>query len=72
LLAPYAEIGFARSPDGRLKLLDGHRRRDVDPDMEADVETLGRSPHHATVVGLSPEAASHLLTPTIANPAKKP
>jgi hypothetical protein len=36
------------------------------------VRTSGRSPHHATVVGLSPEDASRLLTPTIANPAKKP
>lgn len=40
LLALYQEVGFARSllpyelPDGRLKLLDGHLRRDLDPDME--------------------------------------
>jgi len=36
------------------------------------VRTSGRSPYHATLVGLSPEEASRLLTPTIANPAKKP
>lgn len=36
------------------------------------VRTSGRSPHHATLVGLSPEEASRLLTPTIPNPAKKP
>jgi hypothetical protein len=36
------------------------------------VRTSGRSPHHATVVGLSPEEASRLLTPPIPNPAKKP
>src|SRR5712691_1521128 len=42
----YARVGFARSllayelPDGRLKLLDGHLRRDLDPDMEVDVEVL--------------------------------
>src|SRR5438093_6884509 len=36
------------------------------------VRTSGRSPHHATVVGLSPEEASRLLTPTLPNPAKKP
>lgn len=35
------------------------------------VRTSGRSPHHATLVGLSPEQASRLLTPTIPNPAKK-
>lgn len=34
--------------------------------------TSGRSPHHATVVGLGPEEASRLLTPTIAKPAKQP
>jgi hypothetical protein len=27
--------------------------------------------HHATVTGLTPEQLSHLLTPTIANPAKR-
>jgi hypothetical protein len=37
LAALYAEVGFARSllayelPDGRLKLIDGHLRRDMDP-----------------------------------------
>src|SRR5262252_1222526 len=42
----YQEVGFARSllafelPDGRLKLIDGHLRRDIDPDMEVDVEVL--------------------------------
>jgi hypothetical protein len=42
----YQEVGFARSllayelPDGRLKLIDGHLRRDIDPDMEVDLEVL--------------------------------
>jgi hypothetical protein len=42
----YNEVGFARSllayelPDGKLKLIDGHLRRDFDPDMEVDVEIL--------------------------------
>ncbi len=46
LAALYDQIGFARSllayelPDGRLKLIDGHLRRDLDPDMEVDVEVL--------------------------------
>src|SRR5207244_4204622 len=46
LLALYQEVGFARSllvyelPDGRLKLIDGHLRRDIDPDMEVEVEVL--------------------------------
>jgi len=35
------------------------------------LRTSGRTEHHATLTGLSPEAASRLLTPTIANPARK-
>src|SRR5713226_7135436 len=46
LQALYKEVGFARSllafelPDGRLKLIDGHLRRDLSPDMLVDVEIL--------------------------------
>src|SRR5580692_10915444 len=46
LQALYQEVGFARNllayelPDGRLKLIDGHLRRDIDPDMEVEVEIL--------------------------------
>jgi hypothetical protein len=46
LAALYAEIGFARSllayelADGRLKLIDGHLRRSMDPDAVLDVEVL--------------------------------
>ena len=46
LRALYDEVGFARSllafelPDGRLKLIDGHLRQDIDPDMEVEVEIL--------------------------------
>ncbi len=46
LEALYQEVGFARSllayelPDGRLKLIDGHLRRDLEPDMVVDVEVL--------------------------------
>jgi len=42
----YDEIGFARSllayrlADGRLKLIDGHLRQQINPDMEVDVEVL--------------------------------
>src|SRR5258708_2971298 len=42
----YEEIGFARSllayplADGRLKLIDGHLRREMDPDMMVEVEVL--------------------------------
>jgi hypothetical protein len=59
LQALYAEIGFARSllayelPDGRLKLLDGHLRRDLDPDMEVDVEILDVNDEEARALLLS-------------------
>jgi hypothetical protein len=59
LWALYHEVGFARSllayemPDGRLKLLDGHLRRDLDPDMEVDVEVLDVSDDEARALLLS-------------------
>lgn len=46
LAALLREIGFARSllayelPDGRLKLIDGHLRQQLDPNAEVEVEVL--------------------------------
>src|SRR5262245_27134449 len=46
LAASFEEVGFARSllgyrlPDGRIQLIDGHLRRDLDPDLEVTVEVL--------------------------------
>lgn len=34
------------------------------------IRTSGRSPNHATLVGLTPEQISDLLTPTIPHPRK--
>jgi hypothetical protein len=59
LQALYAEVGFARSllayelPDGRLKLIDGHLRRDLDPNMEVDVEILDVDDEEARALLLS-------------------
>src|SRR6202795_3563606 len=59
LAALYEEVGFARSllayelPDGRLKLLDGHLRRDLDPDMEVEVEILDVTDAEARTLLLS-------------------
>src|SRR4030088_2172250 len=59
LAALYEEVGFARSllayelPDGRLKLIDGHLRRDLDPDMEVDVEILDVNEKEARALLLS-------------------
>jgi len=59
LVALYREVGFARSllafelPDGRLKLIDGHLRRELDPDMEVDVEVLDVTEEEARVLLLS-------------------
>lgn len=59
LQALYREIGFARSllayelPDGRLKLIDGHLRRDLDPNLEVDVEILDVNDGEARALLLS-------------------
>jgi hypothetical protein len=59
LEALYRDIGFARSllayelPDGRLKLIDGHLRRDLDPDMEVEVEILDVTEDEARTLLLS-------------------
>ncbi len=59
LRALYREVGFARSllayelPDGRLKQLDGHLRRDLDPDLEVDVEVLDVTDDEARALLLS-------------------
>src|SRR5690348_8628340 len=59
LLALYQEVGFARSllayelPNGRLKLIDGHLRRDIDPDMEVEVEVLDVNENEARELLLS-------------------
>ena len=59
LLALYEEVGFARSllayelPDGRLKLIDGHLRQRLDPDMMVEVEVLDVSDDEARKLLLS-------------------
>src|ERR1700730_10048295 len=59
LQALYREVGFARSllayelSDGRLELIDGHLRRDLDPDMEVDVEVLDVNDEEARTLLLS-------------------
>jgi len=66
LRALYEEVGFARSllayelPDGRLKLLDGHLRRDLDPDMEVDVEILDVDDAEARALLLSIDPLARL------------
>jgi hypothetical protein len=66
LRALYREVGFARSllayelADGRLKLIDGHLRRDVDPDMEVEVEVLDVSDEEARVLLLSIDPLAEL------------
>lgn len=35
------------------------------------IRTTGRSPHHATLTGLTPRQISNLLTPTFQNPARQ-
>ena len=64
--ALYQQVGFARSllayelPDGRLKLIDGHLRRDFDPDMEVDVEILDVNDEEARALLLSIDPLAEL------------
>jgi hypothetical protein len=66
LAALYGEVGFARSlltyelPDGRLKLIDGHLRRDFDPDMLVDVEVLDVTEAEAQKLLLSMDSLAGL------------
>jgi hypothetical protein len=59
LQALYERVGFARSllayelPDGRLKLLDGHLRRELHPEQEVEVEVLDLNDDEARVLLLS-------------------
>jgi len=62
----YQEIGFARSllayelPDGRLKLIDGHLRRDLTPDEILDVEVLEVSDAEARALLLAIDPLAEL------------
>src|SRR6516162_716547 len=66
LHAIYQEVGFARSllayelPDERLKLIDGHLRRDLDPDMEVEVEVLDVTDEEARKLLLSIDPLAQL------------
>lgn len=66
LRALYREVGFARSllayelPDGRLQLIDGHLRRDLDPDMIVDVEVLDVNADEARKLLLSMDSLAGL------------
>jgi hypothetical protein len=66
LAALYQEVGFARSllayelPDGRLKLIDGHLRREMDPNMLVDVEVLDVDDAEARALLLSIDPLAQL------------
>jgi hypothetical protein len=47
-------------PDGRLKLIDGHLRRDIDPEMAVDVEVLDVNEEEARALLLSIDPLSAL------------
>lgn len=66
LTALYRDIGFARSllvyelPSGQLKLIDGHLRRDIDPNMEVNVEVLDVNDEEARALLLSIDPLAEL------------
>ncbi|MBD2194345.1 MULTISPECIES: flavoredoxin [Calothrix] len=57
----------AKIPHGQIGVTTVGEIRQQGGDV---IRTSGRSPHHATLIGLKPEQISNLLTPTIGNPAK--
>src|SRR5688572_8147578 len=54
-------------PNGQIGVTTVGRVRAEGGDV---IRTSGRSPHHATLTGLTPEQISGLLTPTEPNPAQ--
>lgn len=54
-------------PHGRVGVTTVGEVRAMGGDV---VRTSGRSPDHATLIGLMPKQASNLLTPTMRNPAQ--
>jgi hypothetical protein len=69
LEALYREVGFARSllayevevaGQKRLKLIDGHLRRSLDPDLEVDVEVLDVNEEEARTLLLSLDPLARL------------
>jgi hypothetical protein len=66
LAALYEEFGFARSllayelPDGRLKLIDGHLRAQMDSEQEVEVEILDVSDAEARALLLSIDPLAQL------------
>src|SRR5437868_15439883 len=72
----YEEIGFARRllayelPDGRLKLIDGHLRRHLNPDMQVDGEVLDLSDAEARTPLLSMDPVAALSGSDADTPAR--
>jgi hypothetical protein len=62
-----AELAAA-IPHGQIGVTTVSAVREAAGDV---VRTTGRSPHHATLTGLTPEQASRLLVPTKPNPARE-
>jgi hypothetical protein len=60
-----AELAAA-TPHGQVGVTTGAKVRAAGGEV---IRTSGRSPHHATLTGLTPESASDLLTPPMASPA---
>jgi hypothetical protein len=63
LRALFNEVGFARRllayelPDGRLKLIDGHLRRDLDPNMEVEILDVTDAEARALLLSIDALAA---------------
>jgi ParB-like chromosome segregation protein Spo0J len=69
LAASYREVGFARSllgyrlADGRIQLIDGHLRRDIEPNMQVTVEVLDVNDEEARKLLLTLDPLTELAEP---------
>lgn len=62
-----AELSIA-IPHSQIGVTTVEKVRKIGGDV---IRTSGRSPNLATLIGLTPEQTSSLLTPTISNPARQ-
>jgi hypothetical protein len=55
-------------PHGQIGVTNVGKVRAAGGDV---IRTMGKSPNHATLTGLSPNRVSQLLSPTVPNPSKQ-
>ncbi len=68
LVSPNVSTGYPGIPHNRIGVTTAGQIRQAGGDVVATPRK--RNPFHATLSGLTPQQASELFTPTVANPSK--